>query len=281
VEAQCKLGRFREAETLLEGQLGPVASRPWTPAQLKSFKTLQWTVRAHSGRWREAAPGLIALATNSIADVWDWARGATAAFATGDTNAYASLCRLGRTRFAGNAESESAYVLFGGLILRPQEDDLSLTLPDLLRRVEEGKDYHWSAANLLFLRSQLAYRKSEYEEALRSLDAWSKSKDDRPINATALYYIQASALPDFWRAMILASLDQVEGARKAYGDGAQKLRAGFSPGYDLLYSVITFYASHALRQEAWEVLRSKGIAAPDAQTKPRTHPPKRPYLAWR
>ena len=141
-------------------------------------------------------------------------------------------------------------------------------MPDLLHRVEEGSDSHWTPVNLLFLSSQLAYRKGDYEEALRSLNAWIRSKDERPINAVRLYYARASALPDFWRAMILARLDQAEGARKAYGDGAQKLRAGFPPDEGMIEAVITFYASHALQQEAREVLRSQGIAVPDTEEKP-------------
>jgi tRNA A-37 threonylcarbamoyl transferase component Bud32/tetratricopeptide (TPR) repeat protein len=268
VEAQCRLGQFHEAETLMEEQLRPGAARPWSPAQLETFKVLQLGVQAWSGQWREAAPGLIALATNSMADVRDWGRGVTAALASGDPNAYGRLCRWGRVRFAGHAEAESANILFCGLILRPLEDDLALTLPDLLHRVEEGKDYHFTAVNLLFLSSQLAYRKGEYEEALRDLDAWVRSKDDRPMNAIQLYYVRASALPDFWRAMILARLDQGERARKAYGDGTQKLHTGFPPEWDMTSAVFTFYASHALRQEAREVLRSQGIAVPDTETTP-------------
>ena len=268
VEAQCRLGQFHEAETLVEEQLQPGATQPWQPAQLRSFKTLRLAAQASSGQWREAAPGLVALATNSMADVGDWGRGVTAALASGDTNAYVGLCLLGRVRFVGNAEAESAHTLFCGLILRPLPEDLSLTLPDLLHRVEEGKDYHWSAANLLFMSSQLAYRKGDYEEALRSLDAWIRSKDERPINASKLYFTQASALPDFWRAMILARLDQGEGAAKAYGDGAQKLRAGFPPDWGMIEAVITFYASHALQQEAREALRSQRIAVPDTETPP-------------
>ena len=268
VEAHCKLGQFHEAETLLEEQLGPSAARPWTPAQLKSFKALQSAVQAYSGRWREAAPGLIALATNSMADVRDWSGGAAAALASGDTNAYVSLYRLGRARFAGNAEAETAYAHFLGLILHPQEEDLLLTIPDLLHRVEEGKDYHWTAASLLFLTSQLAYRKGEHEDALRSLDIWDKSQDERPVNVLALYYLRAGALPDFWRAMILAKLDRREGARKAYDDGIRKLHAGFPSDWELSYSVMTFYSSHTLRREAREVLRSHGIAVPDTETTP-------------
>ncbi|HMO66915.1 MAG TPA: hypothetical protein PKE47_17140, partial [Verrucomicrobiota bacterium] len=57
VEALCRLGRFQEADALLVEQLGPGAARPWTPAQLESFKKLQLIVQAHSGHWREAAPG--------------------------------------------------------------------------------------------------------------------------------------------------------------------------------------------------------------------------------
>jgi hypothetical protein len=268
VEAQCRLGRFREAVSVLEEQMGPGAARLWKPAQLRGFKTLQLAVQAYSGQWRKAAPGFIALATNSMANVGDWRRGATAALGAGDTNAYASLCRLGRVRFTGNAEAETANALFEGLILRPQEEDLSLTLPDLLHRVEEGKEYHWSAACLLFRTSQLAYRRGEYEEALRSLDAWDKSKVERPINAWALSDMQASALPDFWRAMILVRLDRAEGARKAYGDGIQKLSAGYPPEINLFWSVRTIYGSHALRQEAREVLRSKGIAVSDTEATP-------------
>jgi serine/threonine protein kinase len=262
VEAQCRLGRFQDAESVLEEQMGPGAARRWAPAQLRGFKALQLAVHAYSGQWREAAPGLIALATNSMANVGDWRRGVIAALAAGDTNAYVTLCRLGRMRFAGNAEAETANALFEGLILRPQAEDLSLTLPDLLHRLEEGKDYHWSAAYLLFRTSQLAYRRNEYEEALRSLDAWDRSKVDRPLVAWALYDMQASALPDLWRAMILARLNRAEGARKAYDDGILKLRAGFPPEINLLWSVRTIYASHALRQEAREVLRSQGIAVP-------------------
>jgi len=268
VEAQCRLGRFHEAETLVEEQLGPGAAQPWTPAQLKSFKTLQLTAQAYSGQWREAAPGLVALATSSQANVKDWGNGVVAAFASGDTNEYDRLVRWGRVRYAGNAEAETANTLFWGLILRPQEEDLSLTLPDLLDRVDKGKDYHWSAANLLFMSSQLAYRKGEPEEALRSLDAWIKSKDERALNATALHFMRASPMPDFWRAMILARLGRAEEAAKAYGDGTQKLRAGLPINDEDFTTVWYFYNSQALRQEAREVLRSQEIAVPDPETKP-------------
>jgi hypothetical protein len=211
----------------VEEQLGPGAAQPWSPAQLKSFRTLQLTVQAYSGDWVKAAPGLVELATDKQAGVKDWGQGVVAAFAAGDTNAYDRLVRWGRVRYAGNADAETANTLFWGLILRPQEEDLSLTLPDLLHCVEEGKDYHWSAANLLLMSSQLAYRKGEPKEALRSLEAWIKSKDERALNATALHFMRASPMPDFWRAMILARLGRAEGAAKAYLDGAQKLRAGF------------------------------------------------------
>ena len=40
VEALCRLERFEEAKILVEEQLGPGAAQSWTPAQLKSFKTL-------------------------------------------------------------------------------------------------------------------------------------------------------------------------------------------------------------------------------------------------
>ena len=155
------------------------------------------------------------------------------------------------------------------MILRPQEEDLAHTLPDLLQRVEEGKDYHWSAVTLLFWSSQLAYRKGEYEEALRFLDAWGKSRDERPLNAMVLRDLRASAVPDFWRVMILARLGRTDGALKAYGDGTQNLAASFPPSCDSLFvSLITFYTSHALQQEARDVLRSQGIAVPDTETKP-------------
>jgi hypothetical protein len=68
--------------------------------------------------------------------------------------------------------------------------------------------------------------------------------------------------------MILARLDQSEGAAKAYGDGVQKLRAGFPPDRGVIDAVITFYASHALQQEARELFRSQGIALPDTETTP-------------
>jgi len=268
VEVQCRLGRFHEAEALLAEQLGPGAARPWTPAQLKSFKKLQLTVQAYSGQWREAVPEMIALAATSQANVRDWGRGVAAALASGDTNGYARLCRSGRLRFAGNAEAENAYFLFTGLILRPHEEDLVRTLPDLLHQMEEGKDYHWSAVHLLFLNSQLDYRKGKYEEALRSLEAWVQSKDERPVNALEIFRIQALPNPDFWRAMILARLDRTEGALKAYGDGIQKLRASSPPCSDMNGAVMAFYASHGLRQEAGEVLRSQGIAVPDNETTP-------------
>jgi hypothetical protein len=268
VEILCRLGRSHEAETLLGEQLGPGAAQPWTPAHLRRFEMLQLAVQAFSGKWREAVPGLIAQATNSLADVGDWSRGVTAALAAGDTNAYVSLGRLGRTRFAGNAEAETAISLFLGLILHPKEEDLSLTLPDLLRRVEEGKDYHWSAPNIPLLNSQLAYRKGAYEEALLSLDTWAKSSDDRPHNAIMLSFLRGSALPNFWRAMILARLGRPEGSVEAYAEGAQKLRAGFPRNWDFFNSLTTFYASHALRQEAQEVLRSQGISVPDPETTP-------------
>jgi hypothetical protein len=268
VEALCRLERFEEARILVEEQLGPGAAQPWTPPQLKSFKTLELTVQAYSGEWVKAAPGLVELATDKQANVKDWGNGVVAAFASGDTNAYDRLCRWGRVRYAGNAEAETANTLFWGLILRPQEEDLTLTLPDLLHRVEEGKDYHWSAANLLFMSSQLAYRKGEPEEALRSLDAWIKSKDERALNATALHFMRASPMPDFWRAMILARLDQAKEAAKAYGEGAKKLRAGLPINNVDFTTEWYFYNSQALRQEAREVLRSQGIAVPDTGTTP-------------
>ena len=84
-----------------------------------------------------------------------------------------------------------------------------------------------------------------------------------------LHDLRASAVPDFWRVMILARLGQTDGARKAYGEGTQKLGAGFPPSKDGFFvSLITFYTSHALQQEAREVLRSQGIAVPDTEEKP-------------
>ena len=67
--------------------------------------------------------------------------------------------------------------------------------------------------------------------------------------------------------MILARLGRAEGAAKAYGDGAQKLRAGLPINDEDFTTVWYFYNSQALRQEAREVLRSKGIAVPDTEEK--------------
>jgi hypothetical protein len=268
VEAQCRLGRFREAATLVEEQLGPKASQPWTPAQLKTLMGLRLNVQAYSGEWREAADGLVALATNSQAAVWDWGKGVAAALATGDTNAYARLCRFGRARYAYKPEADIAHTLFWALALRPQEEDLSLILPDLLRRLQESKDYHWTAVHLLFLRSQMAYRRGDFEEALRSLDSWVEAKDERALNASQLHPMKASPVPDFWRAMILARLGQPDGAAKAYRDSAEKLRAGFPMGDEQMDAVWYFYLSRALQQESCETLRSQGIAEPDPGVKP-------------
>jgi len=59
------------------------------------------------------------------------------------------------------------------------------------------------------------------------------------------------------------------GALKAYGEGTQKLGTGFPYSSDSLFvSLIAFYTSHALQQEAREVLRSQGIAVPDTEKKP-------------
>jgi hypothetical protein len=268
VEAECRLGRFDEAKTLVEEQLGTKAALSWTPAQLQTFKGLRLNIQAHSGEWREAAAGLIVLATNSQASVWDWGRGVSAALATGDTNAYARLCRWGRARYANRGEADIAHILFWALALRPQEDDLSLILPDLLGRLEESKDYHWTAVHLLFLRSQMAYWNGDYEEARRSLDTWVESRDERALNASQLHPMKASPLPDFWRAMILARLGQPEGAAKAYRDGAEKLGAGFPMGDEQIDWVWYFYLAQTLQQESSEVLRSQGIAAPDTEPKP-------------
>lgn len=108
----------------------------------------------------------------------------------------------------------------------------------------------------------------EHEEALRSLDAWIKSKDERALNATALHFMRASPMPDFWRAMILARLGRAEGAAKAYGDGAQKLRAGLPINDEDFTTVCYFYNAQALQQEARQVLRGQGIAVPQTETTP-------------
>lgn len=225
-------------------------------------------MQAESGRWREAAPGLIDLASHSTADVYRWLRGAVAALGTSNANAYSELCMTGRSRFAGSAEAETAWVLFRGLILRPQAEDVSHTLPELLRRVEEGQAHSFTAANLLFLRSEMAYRKGEFEEALRFLDAWANSIDERPVNIRLLQYTKASALPDFWRAMVTCRLGQLEEARHAYSIGFQKLRAGFTPDFDTSEQATTYYASRALQQEARGVLESSGIALSDTEVEP-------------
>ena len=101
------------------------------------------------------------------------------------------------------------------------------------------------------------------EEALRSVEAWVQSKDERPINAIGLHYLRSLPLSDFWRAMILARLGRAEGAVKAYGDGIQKMRAGVQ----LPWWMWSIYYSKALQQEAREVLRSQGIAVPDPEDK--------------
>ncbi|MCC7374584.1 MAG: serine/threonine protein kinase [Verrucomicrobiales bacterium] len=268
VEAQCRLGRLREAATRVEEQLGPGADQPWAPAQLKTLMGLRLNVQAYSGEWREAADGLIALGTNSQASVWDWGKGVAAVLATGNTNAYARLCRWGRDHYANKAEADIAHTLCWALLLHPQEEDLSFILPDLLRRLEESKDYHWTAVHLPFLRSQMAYRKREYAEALRLLDAWVAARDERALNASQLQPMKASPVPDFWRAMILARLAQLDGAIKAYHDGAEKLRAGLPMGDEQIDSVWYFYLSRVLQQESWEVLRSQGIAVPAPEMKP-------------
>jgi pentatricopeptide repeat protein len=268
VEALCRLGRFEEAKRLVAEQLGPGAAQTWSPAQLKTFKTLQLTAQAYSGEWVKAAPGLVVLATDKQANVRDWGNGVVAAFASGDTKEYDRLCRWGRVRYAGNARADTANTLFWGLILRPREEDLSDTLPELLRRVEEDKEYSWTVVNLLFMSSQLAYRKGEYEEALRLLNEWIKFKDERSPNVNELYFMRASPMPDFWRAMIQARRGRAEEAAKAYGDGAKKLRAGLPINDEDFTTVWYFYNSQALRQEAREVLRSQGIAVPDTGTTP-------------
>jgi tetratricopeptide (TPR) repeat protein len=257
-EVLVRLGRFDEAETLLAEQLGPAAA-VWSPAQLKTLKHLQLGVQACSGGWREAAPGVIALATNAVAELYDWTCGITAAVAIGDTNAHARLDRWGRARYIGNAEVETADLLVWSILLRPGQDDLSVTVPDLLSRIEEAKDYHWTAINLPLLRSQLAYRKGEYEDALRFLDAWVQSKDERPMNASFLHTFRSLPIAEFWRAMILAGLGRPEEAGKAYADGVQKTRAGIAT--HLL--VFEPYYAMALQQEAREVFRSRGMAVPD------------------
>jgi hypothetical protein len=253
---------------LVEEQLGPKAALPWSPAQLQNFKQLGPNIQAYSGEWREAAAGIVTLATNSQASVWAWGKGVAAALATGDTNAYADLCRWGRARYANRGEADIAHILFWALALRPQEDDLSLILPDMLHRLEELKDSHWTAVHLLFLRSQLEYRNGDYQQALRSLDAWVESRDERALNASQLPVMQASPLPNFWRAMILGRLGQPDGAAKAYREGAEKLRAGFPMGDEQMDPVWYFYLSRAMQREASEVLRSEGIAVPDLDTKP-------------
>lgn len=68
--------------------------------------------------------------------------------------------------------------------------------------------------------------------------------------------------------MILARRGRAEGAAKAYGDGAQKLRAGLPINDEDFTTVWYFYYSQALRQEAREVLRSRGVTMPDMEAKP-------------
>ena len=180
VEVLCRLGRFHEAETLVAEQLGP--GRPaldtgadqdfQDPAMGRPslFRPIAGS-RARSGRAGHPLEGR---------SVRRGGYGMAAAFASGDTNAYARLGRWGRVRYTGNAEAKSAEALFWALILRPQEEDLSLTLPDLLHRIEEGKDYHWTAVHPLFMKGQLAYRKGEYEEALRSWMSGSNPRTNGP-----------------------------------------------------------------------------------------------------
>ncbi len=264
VQAQCQLGKFREAETLVAKQLEQREDPTWSPAQIKSLKALQRLVQTYSGQWREAAPGLIALATDPLADVQDLAQGMAAAIATGDTNAYDRLDRWGRLRYLANAGEETAEVLYGAILLRPQPDDLSSTLPHLLSRLEVAKSYHWTADYLPFLKGQLSYRMGRYEEALRLVEEWLNAKSERPTDAFQLHYYQSLPIPDFWRSMILARLGRSEDAARAYGDGIQKLNRGIP----IHYSVSPVYISRALQQEALGVLHSQGIAVPEDRTGP-------------
>jgi hypothetical protein len=137
------------------------------------------------------------------------------------------------------------------------------TLPDLLRRVEEGKDYHPSAVNLLFLSAELAYRTGDHESAWKFLNAWRNTRDDRPDNALVLHDAQSGARSDFWEALILANLGRSEDAQKAFAKGARKLRTGFPDGYFLADQVSEFYAAQALKQEVQGVFASRGIAIPN------------------
>ena len=263
VEADCKLGRFQAARKLIEEQVDHAPSQAWSPEQLLNLRMLRLAIAAYSGEWREAAPGFVALATNEIAGIDDWLRGAAAALASGDTNAVASLWRFGRTRYAGNAESDDAVAIFNGLALHPREEDVMFTLPDLIRRVEEGKDSHPSAVNLLFFRAELACRMGDHESARKLLNAWRRIVDERPDNALVLHDLQDGARSDLWEALILASLDRSGDAQKAYAEGARKLRTGLPNGYSLGDAVSEFYAAQALKQEVEGVFGSRGIAIPN------------------
>ena len=68
--------------------------------------------------------------------------------------------------------------------------------------------------------------------------------------------------------MIQARRGREEEAKKAYLDGAQKLRAGLPINDEDFTTVWYFYNSQALRQEAREVLRSRRIAVPENETTP-------------
>lgn len=263
VESLCRQGRFTDAEAELREALSTTGEYRWTAEELLRLNLLGGALQAMRGEWQAAAPRFVEMAAGANATPIAWRLGAAAALGLGDVAGFQRLSRQARWRYGATAESESALFLAEGLLLHPADDDTLFALRGLLDRLEEVREQHWSGAFYLLLKAAFAYRAGRPADALRDLATWEAARDDRMVRAVLLRDHQASAAPQFWKAMILAELDRPQEAAAAFAEGQRRLLSGPPPGWELIQATTGIYWGQALRCEAAQVFQRKGIPVPE------------------
>jgi pentatricopeptide repeat protein len=272
VESLCRQGRFTEAEAELREVLSSTGEYPWTAEELLRLNLLGAAIQAMGGQWQAAAPRFVELAAGANATPLAWRIGAAAALCQGDTGSYQRLSRQARWRFGATAESESALFLAEGLLLHPADEDSLFALRGLLERLEEIRDEHWSGAFHDLVRAAYAYRSGRPSDALRELEAWETTRDERMVRAVLLRDEQASPAPQFWKAMILAELNRPHEAAAAFVAGQRRLSLGPPVGWELIQAATSIYLGQALCLEAAQILQRQGIPVPATVSQPRIDP---------
>jgi serine/threonine protein kinase len=261
----CHQKRFAEAESLLRQQQHDLSAHGIPPRDLLALEKKLGDVFARAGKAQAALAILMSVATNSLSTPPDCADAACVALGSGDLETYRRLCAEGLTRFTGGAEGINALALCEILLAAPQDEVLIRVASDLVRRVEESRDF--SKDLLAGTREWLEFRKGNVAEAAALLPKVSTAQLTAPIAALVSKSDYLAAILGFRSAIVLGRLGRFEEAREAYARGVKGLGQAPSPeqprdlgdGYD------RWYLAEAHRREAEEVFRAKGIAFRDGK----------------